>query len=209
LTAGKAGTHGARHLIGDVQRFGLLSAAVVVERYTEIVDRAVRADGFGSAPRLDTRADAWMVDSAANMAEVCLRLLDSAAALVSDRPQGTAVEVEGLALSPTGSGFSSETLLWVHNPTSSSVSAIDLHMTSLISSNGVSIPAVAATFSPERLDVVEAGSAREVRLRVDVPADRPAGRYHGLVLSSAASSGPIAVHLDVFGRGRAGHDDYE
>jgi hypothetical protein len=210
LSAGHAGAHGARHLIGDVQRFGLLSAAAVVDRYTKIVDRAVRADALASAPQLpDARADAWMVDSAARMAEACLRLLDGAAALIPARPQTTAAEVERLVLSPTGSGFSSETALWVHNPTSSPVSAVNLHMTSLISSNGVSIPALAATFSPHRLDMVETGTAREVRLRVDVPADQPPGLYHGLVLSSAAPSGPITVRLDVLERGRAGDDAHE
>jgi len=114
--------------------------------------------------------------------------------------------MERISLPPTGSGFGSETSLWVHNSTSSSAAAIDLHMTNLISSNGVSIPAAAVSFSPERLDVVDPGTAREVRLRVEVPADQPAGHYHGLVLTSAAPSEPIALHLDVDDRAIAGHD---
>jgi hypothetical protein len=79
-------------------------------------------------------------------------------------------------------------------------------MTSLLSSKGVSIPAASVSFSPERLDVVDAGTAQEVRLRVDVPADQPAGHYHGLVLISAAPSEPIALHLDVDDRAGTGHD---
>ena len=35
--------------------------------------------------------------------------------------------------------------------------------------------------------MVDAVTAQEVRLRVDVPADQPAGHYHGLVLISAAT----------------------
>jgi hypothetical protein len=79
-------------------------------------------------------------------------------------------------------------------------------VTNLISSNGARIPAASLSLSPERLDVVDAGTAREVRLRVDVPADQPAGHYHGLVLTSAAPSEPIALHLDVDDRAIAGHD---
>ena len=116
--------------------------------------------------------------------------------------------MERLVLPPTSSGLGSETSLWVHNSTPSSAAAIDLHMTNLTSSNGVSIPA-SISFSPERLDVVDAGIAREVRLRVDVPADQPAGHYHGLVLISAAPFEPIALHLDVDGRPLARHDRHQ
>lgn len=209
MTPRQAVGHGAQHLIGDVQRFGLLSAAAVVDRYTELIDRATRDESFRSAPLpADERGTGWMVDSAARIAEAYLSLVDTIAALISNRamPDTAVPNMERLILPPTRSGFGSETSLWVHNSTSSSAAAIDLHMTNLISSNGVSIPASAVSFSPERLDVVDAGTAREVRLRVEVPADQPAGHYHGLVLISADPSEPIALHLDVDDRARAGHD---
>ncbi len=209
MTPRQAVGHGAQHLIGDVQRFGLLSAAAVVDRYAELIDRATRDESFRSPPLpADERGTGWMVDSAARIADTYLSLVDTIAELIPNRAMAdTAVpNMERISLPPTGSGFGSETSLWVHNSTSSSAAAIDLHMTNLISSNGVSIPAAAVSFSPERLDVVDPGTAREVRLRVEVPADQPAGHYHGLVLTSAAPSEPIALHLDVDDRAIAGHD---
>jgi hypothetical protein len=209
VTPGQAVGHGAQHLIGDVQRFALLSAAAVVDRYTELIDRATREDSFPLAPLSpDERGSGWMVDSAARIAEAYLSLVETIAALISNRamPDTAMPNMERLILPPTCSGFGSETSLWVHNSTSSSAAPIDLHTTNLISSNGARIPAASVSFSPERLDVVDAGTAREVRLRVDVPADQPAGHYHGLVLTSAAPSEPIALDLDVDGRAGARHD---
>ena len=209
MTPRQAVGHGAQHLIGDVQRFGLLSAAAVVDRYAELIDRATRDESFRSPPLpADERRTGWMVDSAARIADTYLSLVDTTAELIPNRAMAdTAVpKMERISLPPTRSGFGSETSLWVHNSTSSSAAAIDLHMTNLISSNGLSIPAAAVSFSPERLDVVDPGTPREVRLRVEVPADQPAGHYHGLVLTSAAPSEPIALHLDVDDRAIAGHD---
>jgi hypothetical protein len=211
VTPAQTGGHRAQHLIGDVQRFGLLSAAAVVDRYTEIIDRATRDASFRLAPlAADERGADWMVESAARIAEACLSLVDATAALMGNTAmRNTAVpEMERVVLPSTRSGFSSDTSLWVHNPTLSSATAIDLHMTSLISSGGVSIPFASVSFSPERLDVVDPGTAREVRLRVDVPAGQPAGHYHGLVLISAAPVEPIALHLDVDGRQRARDDGH-
>jgi hypothetical protein len=167
VTPRQAVGHGAQHLIGDVQRFGLLSAAAVVDRYAELIDRATRDESFRSPPLpADERGTGWMVDSAARIADGYLRLVDTIAALVSNRtmPDAAVPILERLILPPTRSGFGSETSLWVHNSTSSSAAAIDLHMTNLISSSGVSIPAAAVSFSPERLDVVDAVTAQEVRL---------------------------------------------
>lgn len=198
----QAGGDRAQHLIGDVQRFGLLSAAAVVDRYTEIIDRATRDGSLRLAPlAADEPGADWMVDSAARVAEAYLSLVDTTAALIENTAmRDTAVpEMEKVVLTPTRSGFNSETSLWVHNPTPSAATTIDLHTTSLISSGGVSIPVGSVSFSPERLDVVDAGTAREVRLRVDVPGDQPGGHYHGLLLISAAPVEPIALCLDVRG----------
>jgi hypothetical protein len=209
VTPRQAVGHGAQHLIGDVQRFGLLSAAAVVDRYAELIDRATRDDSFRSPPPpAAERGTGWMVDSAARIADTYLSLVDTIAELIPNRAMAdTAVpNMERISLPPTRSGFGSETSLWVHNSMSYSAGAIDLHMTTLISSNGVSIPAASVSFSPKRLDAVDAGTAQEVRLRVEVPADQPPGHYHGLVLISAAPSEPIALHLDVDDRAGTGHD---
>ena len=212
MSIGQAGGYGAQDLIGDVQRFGLLSAAAVVDRYTEIIDRATRDGSLPLAPLpADERETGWMVDSAAQITEACVSLVDATAALIANRtmPDTAMPEMETLVLPPTRSGFRSETSLWVHNPTSSSAIAIDLHTTSLISSNGDSIPVALVSFSPDRLAVVGAGTAQEVLLRVDVPADQPAGRYHGVLVISVAPLVPMALHLDVDGRERARDDGHQ
>ncbi len=208
MTPGQAVGHGAQHLIGDVQRFGLLSAAAVVDRYTELIDRATRDESLLAPVSADERGSGWMVDSAARIAEAYLSLVETIAVLIPNRaiPDTAVRTMERLILPPTRSGFGSETSVWVHNSTSSSAAAIDLHVTNLISSNGARLPAASVSLSPERLDVVDAGTAREVRLRVDVPADQPAGHYHGLVLISAAPSEPIALYLDVDGGAGPRHD---
>jgi len=199
VSPGQADGHGAQHLIGDVQRFGLLSAAAVVDRYTEIIDRATRDDFFSpSLQPADETTAGWMVDTAAQIAEASLRMVDTTSSLIANIAAPAAVpDMERVVLPVTRSGASCVTSLWVHNPTSIPEHGIHLHMTSLISSDGVRIPVTSVSFSPERLDLVDPGSAREVRLRVDVPADQPAGHYHGLVLISSAPFEPIAIQLDV------------
>jgi hypothetical protein len=200
LTSAHAGGHGAQHLIGDVQRFGLLSAAAVVDRYTEIIDRATRDESFPLAPTsADERGADWIADNVAQMVEAFLNLIDTTATLIPNRamPGTVKPEMERLSLPPVRAGFSSEASLWIHNTTSSPAATIDLHLTSLISSTGVNIPLAAVSFSPARLDVVDAGASQKIRLRVDVPADQPVGDYHGLVLISAAPLEPIALHLEV------------
>jgi hypothetical protein len=212
VTHGRTSGHGAQHLIGDVQRFGLLSAAAVVDRYTEIADRATRDASLPLAPLPpDERAAGWLVDSASRIAEASLNLIDTTAALLANTapPDRPVPEMERVVLPSTRPGFHSQTSLWVHNRMSSVVTYIDLHMTSLISSMGASIPVSAVSVSPGRLDLVDAGTAREVRLRVEVPAGQPAGDYHGLVLISAAPLEPIALHLVVDGPERTGDDSHQ
>ena len=195
MTAAQAGDQSSRYLIGDVQRFGLLSAAAVVDRYTQIIDRATRDASFPatSAPA-EEFGTGWMADSAARVAEAWVGLIESTSSLIMTST-GTA-QLERVVLPATSTGSRSEISLWVHNPTASPA-AVDFHATSLTSSIGVSMPADAVSFRPEQLDVVEVGQAREVRLRADVPVGQPAGTYHGLVLISVAPGESIAVALEV------------
>jgi hypothetical protein len=205
VTAGPDAAHGARHLIGDVQRFGLLSAAAVVDRYVELVDRAI-IDPLATGRPPDERDAAWLVDGAARMTEASLRLLDGVAGMMpgggpGGGPGATAGDgaggSDGLVLPPTPAGSSTQTSVWVHNPTSSPTAAVDVYVTSLVASNGYSVPVAAVSFLPARVDPVPPGGGREVRLHVDVPADQPPGLYHGLVLSSVTPDEAISVRLHV------------
>ena len=71
MTAGA----GARDLVGEVQRFGLFSAAAVVDRYAALVDRAIARDGW--APAGSDGGSGRPVDTAVQLAEAWLRLLDT------------------------------------------------------------------------------------------------------------------------------------
>jgi hypothetical protein len=189
MTAGPDTARSGRDLIGVVQRFGLFSAASVVDRYAEIVDRAVARDlvpmqaGGELAGRL---GQAW------------LELLDVATAqLRDDAPRHPPKET--LVLPPAGPGLDSEVSLWLHNTTSSPALAVELHGTALLSATGRSIPSDAVSLLPDWLDSVPAGTSREVRLRVRVPAGQAAATYHGMVVTTAAPAEPMALSLEVHG----------
>ena len=184
-----------RHLVGDVQRFGLLSAVTVVDRYLEVVDRAMAQGRPTISPVLSDERDVGrLAESAARMSEAWLRLLDATAALIpAAAPPGRDI----LVLPAARAGGTSEASLWVHNPTDSPVADVGLHVTSLVAANGLGLPARAVSFTPSGLTLVEPGTSREVRVRVEVPPDQSAGQYHALLLSSAAPYEPVALSLVV------------
>jgi hypothetical protein len=70
-----------------------------------------------------------------------------------------------------------------------------------MSSTGDALPVGAATLVPARLDLLPAGTSREIRLRVLVPPGQPAACYLGMLLTSAAPGEPMVVRLDVAGSG--------
>ena len=196
MTAVGDGADPVRHLVRDVQRFGLLSAVTVVDRYLDVLDRAM-----GEAPLVSPRLaseegdTAWLADSAARMADSWLRVLDATARLVLAAAEpGRDI----LVLPTTQPGCSSEAALWVNNPTDVPVAAVDLHATTLVSGNGPGLPAEAVSLAPTRVAPVEPGTSREVRVTVEVPPGQPAGQYHGLLLSSAAPDEPIRIRVRVW-----------
>lgn len=200
MSGGRDADQQGRHLIGDVQRFGLLSAATVVERYIETVDRALA--GHSLAPRSSDQPDeGWLVDGAARVAQAGTRVLDAIATAIADGG-GHGVDTtdpERLVLPATQPGSGSEVSLWIHHPTPTPtpVTGLGLHVTALTSPTGTTIPTGAVSWTPLGVELLAASSRQEVRLRVDVPEGQPDGLYHGLVLSSLAPSEPLALRLEV------------
>lgn len=186
-----ATARGSRDLVGDVRRFGLFSAATVVDRYSVLVDRVLAT----APPRPDGHAPTAPADTAAQVAEAALRLLDSAAALLGGGT-GRGDPTETLVLPPTAPGGTAGTALWVHNATPSAVPAVGLRVTALTSASGDTVPAGTVSLVPDRVDVAP-GGAREVGLSVLVPVGQTPGHYHGLVLSSAAPDRPLLLRLEV------------
>lgn len=191
-------------LVADVRRFGLLTAAAVVDRYARMVDRAVVVDGAGMAPPPDGDGPgtAGLVDGAVRMSQAYLRFLDTVAELAATRAgraDGTP-RVDQVVLPAAEPGTRSEAPLWVHNPTSESSEAIEVTVTALAGPPGCGIPATAVAVIPSRIERLEAASSRELRVSVDVPGGQPSGFYHGLVLISAAPADPVVLALEVGGK---------
>jgi hypothetical protein len=204
VTAQPEASPRAPDLVGLVQSFGLFSAAAVVDRYAQIVDRVISRDALTPPrPRSDDGADGRLVDGALRAAEVWTRLLDVTTTLVLDaaRPDAT---IETFVLPPAAPGRTSEASLWLHNTTPSPVPDLALRGTGLSSSSGRGIPVDAVSLLPDRVRLLAAGTSVQVRLRVLVPAGQPPGRYHGLVMLSATASEPVALRLDVHAPGAMG-----
>ena len=188
------------HLVGEVQRFGFLSAASVVKRYTEIVDRAIAGAGLPeSDPVARGPAGDALLDVASRLAEAGLTSLETMTALLDDslRPDPGRGARETVVLPPAAGGSTSVAALWLHNATDASVRRVELHATALTSSSGAVIPAAALTLSPSNVDVLAANSHRQVTVQVTVPPGQAPGHYHGVVVLSAAPDEAMALLLEV------------
>ena len=198
MTGRSDGARGAGHIIGEVQRFGLLSAASVVDRYVEIIKRESLGDPLRHAREALGGTSEGSLGGAARMLEAGLQALDTSARLISD---AVAAGIEPLVLPPTEPGLTSEASVWIHNRTSSLVSSVQLHATVLVSAEESSIPGDAVRCRPEEAVLVEPGTCREVMVRVSVPEGQPLGLYHGLLVGSGAPDGAITLRLAVHGPG--------
>ena len=199
MTSGRDGIRAAGHIIGEVQRFGLLSAAAVVDRYAEIISRDMVRHPLADVPEALAGGTPGTGGGAAAMLRAGLRSLDAAARLVSDAV-GSGTETLVLSRALPGAGV--EASVWVHNRTSSVVASVELGATVLISAEEHTIPGDAVTFHPEGAVVLEPGTSQEVIVRVGVPEGQPPGLYRGLLTGSGAPDGAVALRLAVEGDGR-------
>jgi hypothetical protein len=184
-----------------VQRFGLASAAAVVDRYVGIVDSAIGAtvvDALtGASPGVDPEA---LLQSGAAVAESYLRVLDHAANLASGQgPASSPPFPDRVTVAATPPGGVGEATLWVHNSGAEAVTHLLLGATDLVCASGARLGSTALRTSPRVVDEVAAGGRVEVRLSVRVPADQKAGLYHGLLVVSGAPDEPLPVAVEVAG----------
>lgn len=182
-----------RRLVGDVQRFGLLSAAAVVDRFTAMIDEAV-AGGSGRSQPPSADAGRFMADSA-RLVEAYLRFLDSASGLIVGRSDGAAApDRVGLSAAP---GTVAEATAWIHNTSAEAGVDITFHPSPLVGPRGVEIRSDRIKVKPKRIDRLAAGDSVELRIRVEVPAKAAVGGYHGVILTSTPPAATIAVQLEV------------
>lgn len=185
---------GPRHLVEDVQRFGLASAAAVVDRYIHLAGRSLGGrPGPAEAP--SGEAGARPVDeTAARLTDTMLTLLDTLADLGSET--GAHVD-DAIVLPSTAPGSSTAAPAWVHNPTIGRP-RVAVTATSMAAPSGHHIPASAVSTSPAET-TVEATSSVELELRVEVPEGQAPGVYRGLLLLSVAPDDPVGLVLRVIG----------
>jgi hypothetical protein len=205
VTGGRDGISAAYRLVGDVQRFGFLSAARVVDRYIEMVDRALGPDRSptpdAARPVDDAVLDA-LLDGLARAASTGVSVLESLESFVSTVLDGAgrAVGEEAqAAVAPPAvpAGSTTEASFWLHNPGHQALTDVDLWVSPLMSGTGATIPPAAVAMSPRRVALVPGVGSEEVRLRVAVPSGQPRGAYHGLVLCSATPGEPLGVRVEV------------
>jgi hypothetical protein len=195
VTDRSGGAEKARRLIGDVQRFGLLSAAAVVDRFTEMVDEAV--GGSTSGRRASGDAERFVADTA-RLVEAYLRFLDSGAGLLAVKAEdGGGTATDRVVLPAIAAGGVAESTVWVHNTTAQPGLDISFHPSQLIGPGGAKIGRRATTVAPSRIERLEAGASSELAVRVEVPVDAAPGGYHGVILTSSPPGATIAVQLEV------------
>lgn len=183
-------------LANDVQRFGLLSAAVVVDRYRQLVDRAMGdGDLDGEIPGGPEQVDpSWLVDRASRLAGGYLRFLENAVLAVGSRAQH--MGVERVVLAPTSPGNVTEGTIWLHNETGVETSPLELSATPLVAAAGSVISAEWVSFEPQTVRPVASGGTARCELRVEVATGASPGRYFGLV-HMEGSDEPVVVELEV------------
>lgn len=180
----------AQALIRDVQRFGLMSAATVVDRYAAIAEQALRTDPVMAAAADDDAG--LLVDTTARMARTYLDLLAGLSGLVAEPPAGS---VERLVLPRARAGEHVAATLWLHNRTTQT-HELTVAVGDLASFGGGILAARFVSVGPSTTRV-EAGGRAELALRIDVPADQLPGAYNGLAVVGPAASDPLMLSIDV------------
>lgn len=201
MTGGRDGLSAAFRLVGDVQRFGFLSAARVVDRYIEMVDRALGTNR-PATPDSARPVDDALLDGLVRAASTGVSVLESLESFVStvlDSAGRAAGEDAEAAVAPPAvpAGTMTEASFWLHNPGHEALTDVDLRVSPLMSGTGVTIPHAAVAVWPRRVATVPGGGREEVHLRVAVPSGQPRGKYHGLLLSSATPGEPLGVRVEV------------
>jgi hypothetical protein len=220
--SGGAGTAGGavRHLVGDVQRLGLLSAVSVADRYADFVDRALGAVPGGGqgwpgdgAPRGEDEPRAsqtderpapdahagdlqQLADAAGALAQTWLALLEATSgALAPSTP--SEVAPGRVNLPATTAGEESFASVWLHNPTALDHACVRLQVTSLVSADGGCVQLGAVRLEPAVVPLLRAGASEPVRVCVSTARDQPPGVYHGLVVCSVAPDEPLPLTMRV------------
>lgn len=196
--AGREAAARALDMAGQVQVFGLASAAAVAERYIETVDRYLAERDVPVRTREDDHGPGspdtmW----AACMEQALLQSLDLVAALQDEWGPGSgALTQEVLRFPPVHAGDDSRATVWVHNPTTAPV-VLGVRMSSLTAADGAVLPADEVLVGGVGSVQVDAGGSARVTLRVQVPPGTPPGHFHAVLTNTATPQQGLPVILEV------------
>jgi hypothetical protein len=195
-------TAAASRMVAEVQRLGLDTARMVIDRFSELAGQWPSAQwpptqwssaGWGNgdsrpggagAPTAATpaplQADAERaVDAYLN---VVRRLYDVVAGFAPPiGPRGD-TGVEPLRLPPASPSGTTSAYAWLHNSTPVPATALVLRAADLVDHQDHRISGAAVTFDPVAVSRLEPGASRQVLATLRVPVDAVPGTYHGLVL---------------------------
>ncbi len=201
MSGPRAAVDGVRDLARDVQRFGLLSASSVVDRYLDLVDRAVGGAPAETAPQPGRPTDPFtdgdvsaLVESAARVAQTYLGLLEAATKITEPTARVTAVT---LVLDAVRPGDVAQGAIWVHNPGPEPTRGSMVTISALVGAHGACLDATRVGCVPSEVPAIAPGESAQVDVSVRVPDDQPPGHYHGVVIGSLSPGRPIQVSVEV------------
>lgn len=204
--------------IADIQRAGLETAAVVVERMLELGRQSARApfplhlpaepvDGLGedgTDPARDRERAARRLRADAERllelwGESMRVLLDVAADAAETSVDGRNGAADQLLLGPVPSGIAAVGRAWLHILDGPPGSPARLTATAFTAHDGAAIEAQAASFEPPLVDSFALRSSQEILITVEVPKGMAPGVYHGHILATGLAEVGLAVRIEVTG----------
>ena len=204
-------------MVAEVQRLGLDTAKVVIDRFSELAGRwpsgpsasagstitasptapgssaqAAMTPSLAPGPQRQLQADAERaVDAYLN---VVRRLYDVVAGLAGTPGSAPAAGgPEPLRLPPASPGGTTSVYAWLHNTTNEAVTALVPRAAVLVDHQGHQLPGETLSFDPPSVDQLDRGASRQLLATLRVPADAAPGTYHGLVLVEHLPA--LALHV--------------
>jgi hypothetical protein len=197
-------TASASRMVAEVQRLGLDTAKMVIDRFSELAGQwpsAARGDGRGSqgAAAASTREPPAQLQADAERAvdaylNVVRRLYDVVAGFTgapSGTPAGTGPEP--VRLPPAAPGGTTSAYVWLHNTTADATTALVPRAVDLVDHHGNRISGGALAFDPAAVAQLDPGASSQLLATLRLPSDAVPGTYHGLVLVEHLPD--VALHV--------------
>jgi hypothetical protein len=198
-------TAAASRMVAEVQRLGLDTARMVIDRFSELAGQwpsaawrdgtcappaAPQARGASTpdppaavvaGPQRQLQADAERaVDAYLNVVRRLYNVVAGFAAVPSGPSSGAGPEP--LRLPPASPGGTTSAYAWLHNTTSEAVAGLLPRAADLVDHQGHHLPGGSLSFDPATVAQLDPGGSRQLLATLRVPVDAVPGTYHGLVL---------------------------